>query len=58
MAQLMSRLRAAVRSLGNEGALANVVSEMGRAAAARHSVEQLEVRLALATEPRRTPAAA
>ena len=58
MAQLMSRLRAAVLSLGNEGALANVLSEMGRAAAARHSIEQLEVRMALAIDPRRASAAA
>ncbi len=48
MAQLLSRLREAVSSFGNEGALANVVSEMGRAAAARHAVDQLELRLALA----------
>ncbi len=58
MAQLMSRLRAAVSALGNEGALANVLTEMGRAAAARHSVEQLEVRMALAHEPRPAQAVA
>jgi hypothetical protein len=47
MTQLLSRFRDAVSSLGNEGALANVVSEMGRAAAARHAVDQLELRMAL-----------
>jgi hypothetical protein len=58
MAQLMSRLRAVVSSIGNEGALANVLSEMGRAAAARHAVEQLEVRMAIAVEPHRPQAVA
>jgi len=51
MVKLVSRLRTAVSALGNDGALANVVSEMGRAAAARHAVEQLEVRMALAVDP-------
>jgi hypothetical protein len=58
MAQLMSRLRAVVSSLGNEGALANVLSEIGRAAAARHAVEQLEVRMAVSVEPHRVRAVA
>ena len=57
MAQLLSRLRVAVSSLGNEGALANVVSEMGRAAAARHAIEQLELRMAV-VPPVRVPRAA
>ncbi len=57
MVQLMSRLRAAVSALGNEGALANVVEEMGRAAAARHAVDQLELRLATVS-PARVPHAA
>jgi hypothetical protein len=47
MTQLLSRLRQTVRSLGNEGALANIISEMGQAAAARHAVDQLELRMAL-----------
>ncbi len=50
MAKLMSRLYSAVSSLGNDGALANVVSELSRAAAARHAVEQLEARMARAAE--------
>ena len=57
MVQLMSRLRAAVSALGNEGALANVVEQMGRAAAARHAVDQLELRLATVS-PARVPHAA
>jgi hypothetical protein len=57
MVQVLSRLRAAVSVLGNEGALANVVAEMGQAAAARHAIDQLEVRLAL-TVPARVPHAA
>lgn len=57
MAQLLARLRSAVGSLGNEGALANVLAEMGKAAQARHAVDQLELRMALVTEAR-TPRAA
>jgi hypothetical protein len=57
MAQLMSRLRAAVSALGHEGALANVVEEIGRAAAARHAVDQLELRMAT-VERARAPHAA
>jgi hypothetical protein len=49
MARLMTRLRNAMSSLGNEGAVANVLAEMGRAAAARHAVEQLELRMAPVT---------
>jgi hypothetical protein len=52
---LMTRIRAMASSLGNEGALTNVMAEMGRAAAQRHAVDQLELRFAVATEaqPRR-----
>jgi hypothetical protein len=50
MVKLVSRLRTAVRALGNEGAVANVLAEMGRAAAARHAVEQLEARMAPAAD--------
>jgi hypothetical protein len=46
MTAIVDRLRAAVRSLGNDGALANVVTELHRAAAARAAVEQLELRYA------------
>jgi hypothetical protein len=46
---LMTRIRAMVSSLGNEGALTNVMAEMGRAAAQRHAVDQLELRVAIAT---------
>jgi hypothetical protein len=47
MAQLMTRLRAAVSSLGHQGAAANALAELARAAAARHAIDQLEVRMAL-----------
>jgi hypothetical protein len=49
MTAIVDRLRAAVRSLGNDGALANVVTELHRAAAARAAVEQLELRYATVT---------
>jgi hypothetical protein len=49
MVNLISRLRTAVSALGNDGAVANVASEMGRDQAARHAVEQLEARMAPAT---------
>jgi hypothetical protein len=49
---LMDRMRALVSSLGNEGALTNVMAEMGRAAAQRHAVDQLELRVAIATDAR------
>ncbi len=49
MAQLMHRIRNAVRSLGNEGAVANVGAAMARTAAQHQAVDQLELRLALAT---------
>ena len=52
MLQMLNRIRTAVRSLGNDGALANVVAEMAQAAAARQAVDQLELRLAVTT-PRR-----
>ncbi len=57
MVQMLNRIRATVRSLGNDGALANVVAEMARATAARHAVEQLELRLAVANPLRRPHAA-
>jgi hypothetical protein len=57
MVKLMSRLRTAVSSLGNEGALANARAAMGRAAADRHAVEQLEARMAMAADARLQPAA-
>ncbi len=46
MTAIVRRLRSAVRSLGNDGALANVVTELHHAAAARAAVEQLEARFA------------
>src|SRR4051812_43496229 len=48
MTGIVVRLRAAVRSLGNDGALANVVTELHQAAAARAAVAQLEQRFAVA----------
>jgi hypothetical protein len=57
MAQMMTRLRNALRSLGNDGAVANVSSVMARAAADRHAVDQLGLRLARATPARAAPAA-
>jgi hypothetical protein len=50
MTKLISRLRTAMSALGNEGAVANALSELARAAAARHAVEQLEARMALAID--------
>jgi hypothetical protein len=46
MTAIVIRLRAVVRSLGNDGALANAGGELQRAAAARAAVEQLEQRFA------------
>ncbi len=57
MVQLIARLRTAVSALGNEGALANVVEELARAAAARHAVDQLALRMAT-IEPAHVPHAA
>ena len=57
MVQMLNRIRTAVRSLGNDGALANVVAEMAQAAAARQAVDQLELRLAVTTPRRRSHAA-
>jgi hypothetical protein len=52
MTAIAVRLRSAFRSLGNDGALANVVTELHHAAAARAAVEQLELRLsALVADP-------
>jgi hypothetical protein len=58
MANLMIRLRSAVSSLGNDGALANVVSELARAAADRRAVEALEARMASRIGAGRSPLAA
>jgi hypothetical protein len=49
MTPIVDRFRAVVRSLGNDGALANVVTELHRAAAARAAVAQLEQRFAAVT---------
>ncbi len=51
MTLIIVRLRAAVRSLGNDGALANVVTELHKAAAARAAVEHLEQRFTVAAAP-------
>ena len=51
MAELLSRVRSAVRSLGNEGAVANVRSDMAAAADMRAEVERLEQRVAASTGP-------
>lgn len=58
MTQLIHRLRHAVSSLGNAGAVANALGELARATADRAAVEQLALRMAVATEPTRAPAAA
>ena len=52
MVNVISRLRTAVSALGNEGAVANAVSEMGQRAAQRLAVDQLEARMALAMDVR------
>jgi hypothetical protein len=46
MTSIVVRLRAAVRSLGNDGALANVVTELHRAAAAPGPGVHLQQRVA------------
>jgi hypothetical protein len=51
MPKLMIRIREMAGSLGNDGALANVAAEMARTAQARHAVEQLELRVAVAQPP-------
>ena len=51
MAELLSRVRSAVRSLGNEGAVANVRSDMAAAADMRAEVDRLAQRIAAATGP-------
>jgi len=50
MAVVFDRLRTLVSSLGNDGAVANALAEIGRTAAARAAVDQLELRMALAQE--------
>jgi hypothetical protein len=57
MVNLMTRLRTAVSALGNEGAVANVLAELDRAAAARHAVDELEARMAWAADARLSQAA-
>jgi hypothetical protein len=44
MTAIVIRLRAVVRSLGNDGALANAAGELRRAAEANAAVERLEAR--------------
>ncbi len=51
MAELLSRVRFAVRSLGNEGAVANVRSDMAAAASMHAEVDRLEHRIAAGTGP-------
>ena len=46
MAAIVTRLRTAVRSLGNDGALANAGAELRRTADARAAVDRLEQRFA------------
>jgi hypothetical protein len=48
MAHLLDRVRTAMRSLGNDGALANVAADMASAARDREAVELLVQRLAVA----------
>ena len=48
MTAIVIRLRAAVRSLGNDGALANAGGELRRTAAAHAAVDRLEQRFAMA----------
>jgi len=48
MTQIVHRLRIAIRSLGNEGALANAAASLHRTAAAHAAVDRLELRLAAA----------
>jgi hypothetical protein len=46
MTAIVIRLRAVVRSLGNDGALANAGGELRRTAAANAAVDRLEQRFA------------
>ena len=48
MALLLARVRSAVRSLGNEGAVINVRTHLAAAAEARAAVDQLAWRIAAA----------
>ena len=47
MATMLDRVRIAMRSLGNDGAVANVRSDIATAARDREAVEQLVQRLAV-----------
>jgi hypothetical protein len=49
MTAIVIRLRAMVRSLGNDGALANARGELRRAAEASAAVERLEARFGTTT---------
>jgi hypothetical protein len=51
MAELLERVRSAVRSLGNDGAVANIRSDMAAAALMRQEVERLEQRMGLVLAP-------
>ena len=48
MTAIVIRVRAVVRSLGNDGALANAGGELQRLASARAAVDRLEQRFATA----------
>jgi len=51
MPELLERVRSAVRSLGNDGAVANIRSDLVAAALMRREVERLEARMALTLAP-------
>jgi hypothetical protein len=57
MTAIVIRLRAVVRSLGSDGALANAGAELQRAAEARAALDHLEQRFAT-VEPAPFPEAA
>jgi hypothetical protein len=57
MAGMLTRVRIIMRSLGNEGAVANVRSDMATAAQDRDAVDRLVQRLAV-LEAGRAPRAA
>jgi hypothetical protein len=58
MALLLARVRSALRSLGNDGAVINVRTHLAAAAEARAAVDQLEWRLAAAERAQAQRAAA
>jgi hypothetical protein len=57
MGKLMNRLRSAVSSLGNVGAVANAEAVLIHQAASREAVEALELRMAIAADRRTLHAA-